>query len=200
MKSNLIAVSANLGRYLLPLIVCLVSYINQTPIDVSIGIVFPLVVAVITTFILIMTKNDTQGGGKLKSIVFYLYYIAVVIMYVLLVGTTTNVNKGLLSIGVMFVILGTIMPISSPNKFLGIRVSWTMKSDAIWKRCHDWGGIESVIAGLVMIFATLLPHSSKSAVITCISIVCVWLIIVLRHSYIISQKMQNIEMVSSNYS
>ena len=69
-----------------------------------------------------------------------------------------QVNVGLLVtifLGVLFVILGNIMPKVSRNHFFGIRICWTLKDDDNWYHTHRVGGFSFVIGGLLMIFASL---------------------------------------------
>jgi uncharacterized membrane protein len=64
-----------------------------------------------------------------------------------------------LVVGLMFVLLGNLLPRARPNWFVGIRTPWTLSSDRVWERTHRLGGVMFVLSGLVMIASALGPPS-----------------------------------------
>jgi uncharacterized membrane protein len=60
-------------------------------------------------------------------------------------------------IGLLFVVLGNILPRSRPNWWFGIRSPWTLSSDRVWARTHRIGGYLLVAAGLLFLVAAALP-------------------------------------------
>ena len=57
-------------------------------------------------------------------------------------------------IGLMFIMLGNLLPKIPSNFFAGIRTPWTLSSEEVWRKTHRLGGISFVIAGLLMIVIT----------------------------------------------
>lgn len=55
------------------------------------------------------------------------------------------------AIGLLLVILGNIMPKAKRNSFLGVRTRWSMKNDRTWQASNRFGGVASVLCGLVII-------------------------------------------------
>ncbi len=55
------------------------------------------------------------------------------------------------AIGLLLVILGNIMPKAKRNTFLGVRTRWSMKNDRTWQASNRFGGVASVLCGLVII-------------------------------------------------
>lgn len=60
--------------------------------------------------------------------------------------------------GVLFVILGNVMPKVTQNMFFGIRIYWTLKNEDNWFHTHRVGGFAFVIGGLLMIFTSLMEN------------------------------------------
>jgi len=66
------------------------------------------------------------------------------------VNITTVVLAG---VGLLFVILGNMLPRARSNFMFGIRTPWTLSSDSVWARTHRVGGYAMVAGGLVTIAA-----------------------------------------------
>jgi uncharacterized membrane protein len=60
-----------------------------------------------------------------------------------------------LAVGVLLMVLGNYMGKLRKNFFIGIRTPWTLTSDAVWERTHRLAGWTFVLAGVVMVIATL---------------------------------------------
>jgi uncharacterized membrane protein len=61
----------------------------------------------------------------------------------------------LLPIGVLLMIVGNYMGKLRKNFFAGIRTPWTLASDEVWERTHRVGGWLFMLAGLIVVVATL---------------------------------------------
>jgi len=66
-------------------------------------------------------------------------------------------------IGLMFIMLGNLLPKIPSNFFAGIRTPWTLSSEEVWRKTHRLGGINFVIAGLLMIVITAILGNSTTA-------------------------------------
>lgn len=65
-------------------------------------------------------------------------------------------------LGVLFLVLGNIMPRLKSNWWIGIRTPWTLESERVWTATHRLGGWSFVLGGLVMILAALfLPAQAR---------------------------------------
>jgi uncharacterized membrane protein len=60
-------------------------------------------------------------------------------------------------VGVLFVLLGNVLPRARPTWFFGIRTPWTLTNDRVWERTHRLGGYLFVAAGLLFLAAALFP-------------------------------------------
>lgn len=57
-----------------------------------------------------------------------------------------------IGVGVIFIILGNLMPKVKRNGLFGLRTSWSMENDEIWHKSQRFGGKAAVICG----FATVI--------------------------------------------
>ena len=60
-------------------------------------------------------------------------------------------------LGLLFVVLGNILPRARPNWWFGIRTPWTLSNDRVWMRTHRVGGYLLLAAGLCCLVAAALP-------------------------------------------
>jgi uncharacterized membrane protein len=64
----------------------------------------------------------------------------------------------LIGIGVLFILLGNLLPVVRSNFIFGIRTPWTLSSETVWTRSHRVGGYAMVAAGLSTIVGALLAR------------------------------------------
>lgn len=67
--------------------------------------------------------------------------------------------------GLAFIILGNIMPKMKRNSVMGLRTSWSMKNDAVWKKCQRFGGISFMAAGALTTIGCLFLFRGTGALI-----------------------------------
>jgi uncharacterized membrane protein len=53
-------------------------------------------------------------------------------------------------VGLLFIVLGNLLPRARPNWFVGIRTPWTLSSDRVWEKTHRLAGYVLVIAGIIV--------------------------------------------------
>jgi len=61
-------------------------------------------------------------------------------------------------LGAFDVAMGLLFPRLRRNRFVGIRLPWTLSSDENWARAHRFGGAVFVVGGLVTLVAAVLPN------------------------------------------
>ena len=84
-----------------------------------------------------------------------IFFFAIIHIYTLLLGAELITNTGTFlyySLGLMFILLGNILPKMPSSFFIGIRTPWTLSSEHVWRKTHKVGGICFVMGGLLMIF------------------------------------------------
>ena len=60
-------------------------------------------------------------------------------------------------LGLLFAIMGNLMPKIRQNRTLGIKLKWTLQSEENWNATHRFGGKVMVIAGLLVMLTAFLP-------------------------------------------
>lgn len=57
--------------------------------------------------------------------------------------------------GLVFIVLGNLMPKCKRNSVIGLRTTWSMKNDVAWAKSQRWGGISFLIVGTLIIISAL---------------------------------------------
>ena len=60
-----------------------------------------------------------------------------------------------LVLGVLLIALGNVMPKARKNGLFGVRTSWSMSSDEVWRKSQRFGGFASVVAGALLLAAAM---------------------------------------------
>ena len=91
------------------------------------------------------------------------------VYFMLFFGMTIAPNFGymfdfakavIVTIGLLFIVIGGLMPSFKRNFFVGIRTPWTLSSDTVWEKTHEFGGKLFIAAGIISIASILLPGVS----------------------------------------
>ena len=69
-------------------------------------------------------------------------------------------------VGVLFLLMGEVMPRVRRNYFVGVRTPWTLSSDEVWRKTHRFSGKLFVQLGLLMIISAIfLPQTTLFVII-----------------------------------
>jgi len=106
-------------------------------------------------------KNKlNQMGNKLQTIKFllttFMSLLALFIIYIAKNQSYTNPNYLLLSIGVLYIILGNYFKTIKPNYFIGIKTPWTLENETVWKKTHLLGGKLWFLGGIIVLLCSLI--------------------------------------------
>lgn len=77
--------------------------------------------------------------------------------------------------GLCMLIIGNVMPKLRMNSMIGLRTSWSMKNEQTWKKSQRFGGISSIISGILMILASLMTRGLRCFML-CMGILAICLI------------------------
>lgn len=58
-------------------------------------------------------------------------------------------------VGLLFIVIGNLLPRARSNWFVGIRTPWTLSSDRVWEKTHRVGGRLFVLGGIVILLSAL---------------------------------------------
>ncbi|HEX6053694.1 MAG TPA: SdpI family protein, partial [Gemmatimonadaceae bacterium] len=65
-------------------------------------------------------------------------------------GWQVNLTRvALVGVGVLFMVIGNVLPRARSNFIFGIRTPWTLSSDTVWTRSNRVAGYSMVAAGLL---------------------------------------------------
>ena len=70
-------------------------------------------------------------------------------------------------IGIVFILLGNIMPKTKRNSFIGMRLKFTMDTDEHWAIANRAGGVAMIVSGLITIAAGLIFRNITYVFIMC---------------------------------
>ena len=123
---------------------------------------------------------DVYFGFK---IVFVLFLSG---LYLLTIGAglghELNIGRWVMwGIAIMFLYLGWVMPKLKHNYTIGIRLPWTLHSEVVWEKTHQFGGKVFIILGVILTVLGIWP-GEWSFWILIISIILM-LIILVWYSY-----------------
>ncbi len=90
-------------------------------------------------------------------------------------------------IGVLFILLGNILPKTKPNSFIGIRLSWCMDSDEHWYIANRNCGIAMVLSGICTVIAGLIVRNGTYIIYMILSLI-LFLTVATIYSYVIIKK------------
>lgn len=83
------------------------------------------------------------------------------IMYAVALGWNLNVTCILfLLLGIGFVVIGNYLPKCRQNRTVGIRMKWTLESEANWNATHRFAGKVWVGCGIALMLLSFLPESA----------------------------------------
>ena len=89
--------------------------------------------------------------------------------------------------GVLFILLGNILPKTKPNSFIGIRLSWCMDSDEHWYIANRNCGIAMVLSGICTVIAGLIVKNGTYVIYMILSLI-LFLTVATIYSYVIIKK------------
>ena len=87
-------------------------------------------------------------------------------------------------IGVLFILLGNILPKTKPNSFIGVRLSWCMDSDEHWHITNRNCGIAMVLSGICTVIAGLIVKNGTYVIYMILSLI-LFLTVATIYSYVI---------------
>ena len=95
------------------------------------------------------------------------------------------------TIGVLFFVIGTVLPATRRNWFFGIRTPWTVSSDVVWQKTHRLGGILFQIVGVIGILELFVPAADAQYAMPIffapLAIAIVWTV---AYSYVVFSRME----------
>lgn len=118
-------------------------------------------------------------------------FLGAIYLYTLLAGLGWQFNIiyfVLPLFSILFILLGLFLPKIKKNYFVGIRTPWTIHSEEVWDKTHQFSGKIFIAAGLIGLIGFLIP--SYAFLIFIISVMAAALISII-YSYFVFRKLEN---------
>ena len=124
----------------------------------------PLILLLVNLICIIATSADPRRkniSNGMFSLVISIVPICSVICGVCIYGNAMGYvlkveNITSIFIGVLFIVLGFILPRCKQNYTIGIKLPWTLHDEDNWNKTHKLAGKVWIIGGVVMVFVGLL--------------------------------------------
>lgn len=154
------------------------------------------IVAGITLLAYLLVVNahviDKKRNNGVKPAMFdTIAFVTVVFMSVISLGIIVNAmypnesifNRMMLpAIGMFFVFMGNVMYNIKPNRFVGVRIPWTLNDDDNWKHTHRLASKLFFVGG-VLITLVSLAYKTEVAAMFMSGIVLVIVLVTVGYSY-----------------
>lgn len=154
----------------------------------------PAILLAMQLFALFITSLDKRSRTQNKKVFGLIFFIVPFVslyvftmMYSWALGFSFDVGTiSLLCVGVLIAAIGNYLPKCKQNYYIGVRLPWTLDSEANWNATHRFAGKIWVVGGIALVFIGLLPGTLK--VVGFIIDLCVLIIAPCVYSYLYSRK------------
>lgn len=107
-------------------------------------------------------KNNRTQSNKVYNLVLWIFPILSNFVSLTIYTTSTGNDVNATSItfmlmGILFIVIGNYIPKCKQNLVLGVRLKWTLESEANWNATHRFTGKVWMLGGVLMLFSSLLP-------------------------------------------
>jgi uncharacterized membrane protein len=105
--------------------------------------------------------------------------------------TGVDINKLISTfMGIMFIIIGNVLPKCKQNALIGIRTFWTLKDKDVWYKTHRVGGVVMMIFGAVSSIITWFFLEGIAAVFFPVGVLLILTLVLSVYSYILYKEKQ----------
>ncbi len=154
-------------------------------------VMFPIILGALSIlFFVLPTIDPLKENVKAFRPYYNLLIIAILVFlayagalsFVWNLGARFDFGKWLMpGLGILLFILGTILPHTKRNWFVGIRTPWTLSSDAVWEKTHIFSGRIFRALGVLATLGTM--FASNGFFIVFISAIVVSVVAMFLYSY-----------------
>lgn len=90
-------------------------------------------------------------------------------------------------LGISMIIIGNIMPKLRMNSVIGLRTSWSMKSETTWKKSQRFGGISFIVGGIIIILVCI-KMKGMNCFFGAMTVIAILLVVDIYYTYKISKE------------
>ena len=114
--------------------------------------------------------------GKISKLVLWICpYVSLLIhtlIYAKILGYDLAVNVIMpLSFGLMFMVIGNLLPKCKRNYFIGIKVPWALNDDENWNKTHRFAGKVWVVGGAIIAATAVFANYIVFFVLTLVMVI-----------------------------
>lgn len=143
---------------------------------------------------MIITSLDKKSNNQNKKILNIIFFICPAVSlfaggfsYAHALGYQPQVALfAPIFLGFVFILIGNYLPKTTQNKYMGIKIKWTLENEKNWNATHRFGGKLWVIGGIILILSALLP--TLASMITMFSLIIALVLTPIIYSYVYSRK------------
>lgn len=95
-------------------------------------------------------------------------------------------NILIIALGVLFIIVGNLMPKVKQNFFMGIKTPWTLADEQVWYATHRFAGKLWFVVGILMCICGFLPPVAFVPVLIAITLIAA--LVPMAYSYLIFKR------------
>ena len=121
-------------------------------------------------------RNYAKFGGTFEGIMISLMLFTLGLHIIVLraaLGYPVNMQRTLpIGVGILFIVIGNLLPRARPNWFIGLRTPWTLSSDRVWEKTHRFGGRVFVGGGILMVLAAFVSAQWAHVVLFAVVLLC----------------------------
>ena len=86
-------------------------------------------------------------------------------------------------LGLVFIVLGNIMPKTRRNGVIGFRVVWSLYNDETWRRTHRFGGCAMVATGILVVLAAALVSPPLAVTVVLLILITASILVTLTYAH-----------------
>jgi uncharacterized membrane protein len=90
-------------------------------------------------------------------------------------------------VGIMFVVMGNLMPKQKKSRWVGLRIKWTLNDHDNWMKTHRFFGRVSILCGFAMTGLSFMKNLPVAYAIMFVLMLCAIFVPVI-YSYVLSKK------------
>ncbi len=106
-------------------------------------------------------QDRLEASGDLLKAVWYAMLALMVLVQAMIAmpafGQEPSADPIFIGVGVLFVVIGNMLPKSRPGFFVGIRTPWTLTDTDNWIATHRLGGRLFMMAGVAIALLAIVP-------------------------------------------
>jgi len=124
---------------------------------------YPAITLFLYLLMTLLPKIDPfrKNYEKFKKPYYFIRLIFVIFFFLLYsymilaaVGYTFNMKYFMIpTLSLLFLGIGSVMPKIKRNYFVGFRTPWTLQSDEVWNKTHEFGGKSFMVSAIISFFS-----------------------------------------------